>query len=108
MRRYGFSSLARKRHCPLPCTAMEDDTNPATKADFQEFREEFRSFTQELNKTMKAHKEEFTRDFRMVVENAMEEILGANADDVEVLKDTSEKLTRRLGRLEAKVGLTAA
>jgi len=94
---------------------MEDDNTPATKADIQRLldaavdalKTNARQLTDELKNDAEDHKEDLKRDFRVVVEKAHADILGAKKDQVELLKDRSEDHEQRIKRLEVTAGLAA-
>jgi hypothetical protein len=69
-------------------------TAPATQQDL-------RSLEQRLLKASAGQKDEILRHFDVVVETIRHDLLGINADEIELLKD-------RVIRIETRVGLTPA
>lgn len=79
---------------------MNDDTAPATKADIRYLRTE-------VNAKFEMHTAEIKRYFDLAVETIRHDLLGANRDQIEVLKDRSANHERRIRGLEAAAGLAA-
>lgn len=77
---------------------MTYDSRPATKGDVDLLRQEFE---QKLDTV----KEEIMRHFDVVVETIRHDLLGANRDDIELLKDGRTDHERRIRRLERSTGI---
>ncbi|MBI3331406.1 hypothetical protein HYZ99_00415 [Candidatus Peregrinibacteria bacterium] len=71
--------------------SQNDDNAKATKGDIRSVRQEMRALKTEIVEELKRH-------FDVTVETIRHDLLGANKDDIEVLKD-------RVTRLEDHTGL---
>lgn len=87
----------------------KDNTAPATKEDVRLLMKMIgtseermtRHFNQEIAKRIRASEVSVKRHFDVAVETIRHDLLGANADEIESLKN-------RVTRIETHVGLTAA
>lgn len=70
--------------------AKHDDDAPATKRDLNDLRKELKTDMGEM-------KEEILRHFDVVAEDLRHDVMGANRDEVELIKDRVTKLERHTG-----------
>ena len=81
---------------------MKDDLTPATKRGLRELetalKRDFQTQFQEFEKRIRRH-------FEVVIENDRHELLGANRDDIEVMKDRQRNHEQRIATLERSAGL---
>jgi hypothetical protein len=78
----------------------EDAHEPATKGDLHRLRGEIAS-------KMATMQEEIVRHFDVAVENIEESLRGANADEIDTLRDADRSLHERLTPLEQRAGISS-
>jgi len=77
---------------------MKDDATPATKADIQRLYDAIERWKGEILSEVKQH-------FDVVVEQIRHDLLGANRDEIDVLKDRTNANESRILRLEVHAGI---
>jgi hypothetical protein len=92
----------------------DDQTAPATKEDIQMLLEQFgkmydvqERWKNELHKDMEIWKEELKDHFDLAVEQIRHELVSANREEIEVLKDGHNDHGARIIALEKVTGLAA-
>ena len=87
---------------------MKHDNSPATKADLAELHDrlldQVNCRLSKIRVEMISWKDELAQHFDVVIENLKHDVLAANREMIEVLKDRSASHERRLRRLEAFAG----
>ena len=94
---------------------MADDT-PATKGDLNLLKGEMKVLREDLRETLKQFKEEILRyidskqeetfgHFDLAVETIRHDLLGANHDEIEILKDGRKNHEGRIVVLEQRAGV---
>ena len=92
-----------------------DDQSPATKGDLQAVKHDLdavksdlavvkgdiSALRSELRSEMKAVKEEILHQFALAVETIRYDLLGANRDELETVKDRVTRLERHAGLVKA-------
>jgi len=81
----------------------DDNQTPATKGDIKRLDGNFKR----LETKMDQWKEEIIRHFDVVAEQLRHEVLGANRDEVGVIKDKQTNHEERIERLEQHTGVVA-
>ena len=88
---------------------IEGDEQPATRGDLRRaetrLRGEFHRNGIDLRREMAALKQELLDHFDAAVENIVESLRGANADELSLLRDLAKNHDSRLKAVEQKAGL---
>ena len=79
---------------------MANEDSPATKHDLNVLRKDLLEF-------MEGSKEDVMRHFDLTVETIRHDLLGANRDDIGVLKDAKNDHEKRIRKLERATGTIA-
>jgi len=94
---------------------MAQDNAPATKLDIKMLMDEIGrlydanlKWKEEIIEKMKKWKFEIERHFDVVAENMHHDLLGANNDEIENLKNSKDDHEKRIHKLEKHSGLVAA
>jgi hypothetical protein len=74
----------------------EDAHEPATKGDVHR-----------IEKRIAAVKQEIVQHFDVAVENIADELRGANADEIDALRDVDNRLHERISPLEQQAGIAS-
>ena len=86
--------------CYLP--PLMADNSPVTKGDL---KQDLKQLKEEIFRYFELKQEETHRHFDLTVETIRHDLLGANHDEIEVLKDTRKNHEERIVVLEEHAGI---
>lgn len=72
---------------------------------FVEVRRDMKAMESRMDKKMDNIKDEIIREFNVVAENIHQDVAGANKDEISLIKQKQTILTKRVTRVEHKVGV---
>ena len=105
----GIMELMKKSGTPQ---GLHEDDHPATKRDLESLSRAttrdlklLRSDLGTLEAKLVSRFDELRDHFDAAVENVVEELRGANADEISLLKDADANHEQRLTAVERKIGL---
>ncbi len=85
---------------------MNDDSTPATKGDLRELERTLRArLVVSLKSDLQEMETRILHHFDLTVETIRHDLLGANHDEIEAMKDRQENHERRISTLERSAGL---
>ena len=92
----------------LPVTTEEvhdDDPQPATKRDLRLVKQDLAATKEALETKIDSRFNELRDRFDAAVENIIDELRGANSDEISLLKDAEANHEQRLTAVERRIGL---